>query len=78
MPYPGHVAFSPDGRLMAQEMANELAWAHLTASEAVRDVEAAMPLAEKAVRLASAIANYRSTLAVAYCRARPFRRAERI
>ena len=31
---------------------NNLAWAYLTAPEALRDVEAALPLAEKAVRLA--------------------------
>jgi hypothetical protein len=54
---------------------NDLAWDYLTAPEALRDVEAALPLAEKAVRLAPASALYHNTLGVAYCRARRYREA---
>jgi serine/threonine protein kinase len=131
-PFPGWVAFSPDGRLMALEMApavihlkevatgrtvakledpwgdparaaptreqrarqeieryrreveatpnaaqacNDLAWAYLAAPEALRDVKAALPLAEKAVRLAPGVALYRNTLGVAYYRAGRYRDA---
>src|SRR5205807_1468735 len=42
------VATSPD----SAEGCNCLAWVYLTAPEALRDVKAALPLAEKAVRLA--------------------------
>src|SRR5262249_32484229 len=48
---------------------NDLAWAYLTAPEALRDVEAALPLAEKAVGRAPGNADYRNTLGVAYYRA---------
>jgi tetratricopeptide (TPR) repeat protein len=48
---------------------NNLAWAYLAAPEALRDVNAAVPLAEKAVRLAAGNAAYRNTLGVAYYRA---------
>jgi hypothetical protein len=54
---------------------NELAWAYLAAPEALRDVKAALPLAEKAVRLESKSANYRNTLGVAYYRAGRYRQA---
>ena len=57
---------------------NDLAWAYLTAPEALRDVEAALPLAEKAVRLASRTAIYRNTLGVAYYRAGRYREAVEI
>jgi TPR repeat protein len=48
---------------------NELAWAYLTAPEALRNVEAALSLAEQAVRQASTNGLYRNTLGVAYYRA---------
>jgi WD40 repeat protein/serine/threonine protein kinase len=54
---------------------NDLAWAYLVAPEALRDVKAALPLAEKAVRLASKSAVFRNTLGVAYYRAGRYREA---
>jgi WD40 repeat protein len=54
---------------------NALAWAYLVAPEALRDVEVALPLAEKAVRLTSRSALYLNTLAVAYYRAGRYRDA---
>jgi hypothetical protein len=57
---------------------NDLAWAYLAAPEALRDVEAAVPLAEKAVQLASDSALYRNTLAVAYYRTDRYREAVEI
>jgi eukaryotic-like serine/threonine-protein kinase len=54
---------------------NNLAWAYLTAPEALRDVKAALPLAEKASRLAPENAVYRNTLGVAYYRDGRFREA---
>jgi WD40 repeat protein len=48
---------------------NGLAWAYLTAPEALRDVPAAVPLAEKAARLAPGNALFRNTLGLAYYRA---------
>jgi hypothetical protein len=54
---------------------NDLAWAYLTAPEALRDVEAALPLAGKAVRLAPKSAVYRNTLGAAYYRAGRYREA---
>jgi tetratricopeptide (TPR) repeat protein len=54
---------------------NDLAWAYLVAPAALRDVEAALPLAEKAVRLAPQPAIYRNTLGVAYYRAGRYREA---
>jgi serine/threonine protein kinase/WD40 repeat protein len=54
---------------------NALAWAYLTAPEALRDVAAALPLAEKTVRLAPKPAVYRNTLGVAYYRSGRFREA---
>jgi len=59
----------------AAQACNELAWAYLAAPEALRDVAAALPLAEKAVRLASRAATYRNTLGVAYYRADRYREA---
>jgi serine/threonine protein kinase/WD40 repeat protein len=57
---------------------NGLAWIYLTAPAALRDVKAALPLAEKAVRLAPGNANYRNTLGVAYYRAGRYREAVEI
>jgi len=54
---------------------NDLAWVYVTAPEALRDVKAALPLAEKAVRLAAGNAMHRNTLGVAYYRAGRFREA---
>src|SRR5262249_46053704 len=54
---------------------NGLAWAYLTAPEALRDVKAALPLAEKAGRPASSPAIYRNTLGVASYRAGRYREA---
>ena len=54
---------------------NSLAWAYLTAPEPLRDVKAAVPLAEKAVRLASGNAHYRNTRGVAYYRDSRYRDA---
>jgi tetratricopeptide (TPR) repeat protein len=59
----------------AAEACNGLAWAYLTAPEAQRDVKAALPLAEKTLRLASATANYRNTLGLAYYRSGRYREA---
>jgi hypothetical protein len=52
---------------------NNLAWAYLMAPEALRDVEAALPLAENAVRLAPKSLTCRNTLGVAHYRAGHFR-----
>src|SRR5262249_35001025 len=57
------------------EACNELAWIYLTAPAALRDVKAAVPLAEKALRLAAANTFYRNTLGVAYYRAGRYRDA---
>jgi eukaryotic-like serine/threonine-protein kinase len=57
---------------------NILAWVYLTAPEALRDVKAALPLAEKAVRLAPGNAMYANTLGVAYYRAGEYREAVKI
>src|SRR5262249_14564941 len=54
---------------------NDLAWHYLAAPEALRDVEAAVPLAENAARLAPRNPVYRKTLGVAYYRARRYREA---
>jgi len=47
---------------------NSLAWVYLTAPEAPRDVKAALPLAERAVRLVPQSVMYRNTLGAAYYR----------
>jgi hypothetical protein len=54
---------------------NNLAWAYLTAPVTLRDVKAALPLAETAVRLTPTNGDYRNTLGVAYYRAGRFREA---
>jgi hypothetical protein len=69
--YRAAVAAMPDDDLAC----NNLAWAYLTAPAALCDVKAAVPLAEKAVRLASENALYRNTLGVAYYRAGRYRDA---
>jgi tetratricopeptide (TPR) repeat protein len=65
------VAEHPD----AAEVCNALAWAYLKAPEALRDVDAALPLAEKAVRLEPKTADYLDTLGLAYYRAGRYREA---
>jgi hypothetical protein len=69
--YRREVKANPD----AAGACNDLAWAYLAVPKALRDVKAALPLAEKAVRLASSSALYRNTLAVAYYRADRYREA---
>src|SRR5262249_54228813 len=59
----------------AARACNDLAWDYLAAPEALRNVEAALPLAEKAVRLASGKAMFRNTLGLAYYRAGRYREA---
>jgi hypothetical protein len=54
---------------------NDLAWVYVTGPEALRDVKAALPLAEKAVRLAPNDTVFRNTLGVAYYRAGRHREA---
>jgi serine/threonine protein kinase/WD40 repeat protein len=69
--YRREVEATPD----SPEACNSLAWTYLTAPMALRDVKAAVPLAEKAVRLATGNTNYRNTLGVAYYRAERYREA---
>jgi tetratricopeptide (TPR) repeat protein len=64
----------PDSALLC----NTLAWVYLTAPAPLRDVEAALPLAEKAVRLAPRDPLNRNTLGVAYYRAGRYREAVEI
>jgi WD40 repeat protein len=54
---------------------NALAWIYLTAPEPLRDAAAALPLAEKAVRLAGKNLSFRNTLGLAYYRAGRYREA---
>jgi serine/threonine protein kinase/WD40 repeat protein len=54
---------------------NDLAWTYLTAPEPLRNVTAALSLAEKAVRQGSENALYINTLGVAYYRAGRYREA---
>jgi hypothetical protein len=54
---------------------NNLAWVYVTGPEALRDVKAALPLAEKAVRLDPNNPVFRNTLGVAYYRAGRHREA---
>jgi serine/threonine protein kinase/WD40 repeat protein len=54
---------------------NALAWTLLTAPAALRNPTAAVPLAEKAVRLAPGNAGFRNTLGVAYYRATRYHEA---
>ena len=54
---------------------NNLAWVYATGVESVRDVKAALPLAEKAVRSAPTNAVFRNTLGVIYYRTGRYREA---
>jgi hypothetical protein len=54
---------------------NDLAWAYVAAPETLRDPQAALPLAEKAVRLTPGNTLYVNTLGVAYYRAGRYREA---
>jgi tetratricopeptide (TPR) repeat protein len=54
---------------------NNLAWIYLTAPVALRDVKAALPLAENAVRLDAGNGLYRNTLGLAYYRVGRYREA---
>jgi serine/threonine protein kinase/WD40 repeat protein len=54
---------------------NNLAWTYLAGPEALRDVKAALPLAEKAARLGAGNATVRNTLGLAYYRAGRSRKA---
>jgi hypothetical protein len=69
--YRHEVKVNPDNA----KACNSLAWACLTAPTEMRDVKAAVPLAENAVRLAASDLNYRNTLGVAYYRAGRYREA---
>jgi hypothetical protein len=57
------------------EVCNSLAWAYLTAPEALRDGKAAVLLAEKAVRKQPKNPNYCNTLGLAYYRTGQYRQA---
>jgi hypothetical protein len=72
--FSGEVEANPDDA----RACNNLAWAYVTAPESLRDVNAALPLAEKAVRLASGPrdrAIFRNTLGLVYYRAGRYREA---
>ncbi|HEV3164681.1 MAG TPA: protein kinase [Isosphaeraceae bacterium] len=69
--YRSELAANPD----SANACNALAWAYLAAPEALRDVNAALPLAEKAARLVAGNASFRNTLGVAYYRAGRWREA---
>jgi eukaryotic-like serine/threonine-protein kinase len=56
-------------------LCNRLAWTYLTVPEPLRDVKAAVRLAEKAVQLAPATTSYRNTLGMSYYRAGRYREA---
>jgi eukaryotic-like serine/threonine-protein kinase len=66
------LAKSPDDA----QRCNSLAWAYLTVPEPLRDLTAALGLAEKAVRLEPKNAIYINTLGLAYYRAGRLRAAE--
>jgi serine/threonine protein kinase/WD40 repeat protein len=65
------VEASPD----RPDACNALAWNYLMAPAPLRDVEAALPLAERAMRGAPGDANIRNTLGLAYYRAGRYRAA---
>jgi serine/threonine protein kinase/WD40 repeat protein len=65
------VAAKPDDA----RVCNGLAWYYATAPEPLREVKAAVPLAEKAVKLAPKVAMYVNTLGVVYYRAGRYREA---
>ena len=54
---------------------NNLAWVYATAPEPLRNLKAALPLAEKAVRIEPKDAIYRNTLGVVYYRLGKYREA---
>ena len=60
------------------KVCNALAWLYLTAPGPLRNVHAALPLAEKAVRLSRGNAVYGNTLGVAYYRAGRYREAVQV
>jgi serine/threonine protein kinase/WD40 repeat protein len=60
------------------EVCNSLAWAYLTAPEALRDGKAAVLLAEKAVRKQPKNPNYCNTLGLAFYRTGQYRQAVEI
>jgi hypothetical protein len=64
----------PDDKAAA-DACNALAWVYATGPEAVRDLKKALPLAEKAARLAPDDANIRNTLGVVYYRVGRYRDA---
>jgi serine/threonine protein kinase/WD40 repeat protein len=57
---------------------NNLAWYYLTGPKSLRDVKAAVPLAERAVRLAPGDAVYANTLGAAYARSGQYGKAVEI
>jgi hypothetical protein len=65
---------SPDDAVVC----NNLAWVYATAPESFRDVNAAIPLAENAVRIKPNNLNFRNTLGVVYYRAERYRDAARV
>jgi tetratricopeptide (TPR) repeat protein len=69
--YRRELAGSPN----SARICNQLAWTYLTAPTALCDVKEALPLAEKAMRLAPENPDYRNTLGVAYYRAGRYREA---
>jgi hypothetical protein len=69
--YSREVEANPD----SARACNNLAWVYLTAPEPLRDGKAALPLAEKAMRLVPENALYRNTVGVAYYRAGRYREA---
>ncbi len=72
--YRSLVAAEPDNALAC----NNLAWVYVTAPAALRDVNAALILAEKAVQLDPKRAMYRNTLGAVYYRAERYREAVQI
>ena len=72
--YRRQVEANPD----SAQACNALAWAYLTAPEELRNLEAALALAEKAARLDPGNANSRNTLGVAYYRAARYREAAEV
>ncbi len=68
------VEADPDSALAC----NNLAWIYLTAPAPLRDVKAALPLAEKALRLDEKNPEYRNTLGLAYYRVERYREAVEI
>ncbi|MFO0970547.1 MAG: hypothetical protein U0793_33805, partial [Gemmataceae bacterium] len=69
--YAAQIEADPDNALSC----NNLAWAYLTAPVPLRDVKAALPLAEHAVQLAKDNVVFRNTLGVAYYRLDRYREA---